>query len=127
MKTSRNLSWISYPSLAGLFLLGLLAMLTLAGCKRSGHTSDPRLKQIDEMLDAQLPTGTSKPKVSFYLSSQGFPLESPRGPRAIAATVHHVDTGTLQPATARVTFYFDAADNLKSYELVSVGGSASPP
>jgi hypothetical protein len=127
MKTSRNLSWISFPSVAGLFLLGALAMLALAGCKRSGHTSDPRLKQIDEMLDAQLPAGTSKPKVSFYLSSQGFPLESTSDPRAIAAIVHHVDTGTLQPATARVTFHFDAADNLKSYELVSVGGSASQP
>lgn len=127
MKKLRNLSKSSFPSLAGLFLLGVFAVLALAGCKQSGHTSDPRLRKIDEMLDSQLPAGTSKSRVSFYLSSQGFPLESTSDPHAIVTIVHHVDTDTLQPATARVTFHFDASDNLKSYELVTVAGSASQP
>jgi len=117
----------SSSPLAGLLLLGVFAMLALAGCKQSGHTSDPLLKQIDEMQDSQLPTGTAKSRVSFYLSSQGFPLESTSDPHALVAVVHHVDTDTLQPIAARVTFHFDASDNLKSYELVSVGGSASQP
>jgi hypothetical protein len=127
MKKLRNLSKSSFPSFAGLFLLGVFTTLALAGCKQGGHTSDPRLKKIDEMLDAQLPAGTSKSKVSFYLSSQGFSLESTSDPHDIVAVVHHVDTDTLQPATARVTFHFDASDNLRSYELVSAGGSGSQP
>jgi hypothetical protein len=127
MKNLRNPSRSSFPSLAGLFLLGVFAMLALSGCKQSGHTSDPRLRPIDEMLDTQLPAGTAKSRVMFYLSSQNFPVESTGDPRAIVAIVHHVDTDTLQPATARVTFHFDASDNLKSYELVTAAGSASRP
>ena len=127
MRNSHILAKSLSPSLAVLCLLGVFAMLALAGCKQNGHTSDPRLRQIDEMLDSQLPTGTAKSRVSFYLSSQGFPLESTGDPRAIVAVIHHVDTDTLQPSTARVTFHFDAGDNLKSYELVTVAGSASQP
>ena len=127
MKELRHLSRNSFPPPSIILLLGVLAMLALAGCKQSGHTSDPRLRQIDEMLDSQLPTGTARSRVSFYLSSQGFPLESSSDPHAIVAIVRHVDTETLQPATARVTFHFDASDNLKSYELVTAAGTASQP
>jgi hypothetical protein len=127
MKEPQNFATSSSLRLAGLLLLGVLAMLTPAGCKQSGHTSDRRLKQIDEMLDSQLPVGTAKSRVSFFLSSQGFPLESTNNPHALVAIIHHVDTETLQPATARVTFRFDPSDNLKSYELVSVAGAASQP
>jgi hypothetical protein len=127
MKKLANSTKSSFPSLAGLFLLGVFAMMPLAGCSQGRHTSDPRLKQIDEMLDSQLPVGTSKSRVSFYLSSQGFSLESAADSHDIVAIVHHVDTDTLQPATARVTFHFDASDNLKSYDLVSVGGSTPQP
>src|SRR5213078_2307697 len=120
MKNLRNPSRSSFPSLAGLFLLGVLAML--AGCKPSGHTSDPRLRPIDEMLDSQLPAGTAKSGVMFYFPSQNFPVENTGDARAIVAVVHHVDSDTIQPATARVTFHFDASDNLKSYELVAAAG-----
>ena len=127
MKYPRNLAMSSFPSLAGLFLLGVFAMLALAGCKQSGHTSDPRLRPIEEMLDSRLPAGTAKSRVMFYLSAQNFPVENTGDARAIVAIVHHVDTDTLQPATARVTFHFDTSDNLKSYELVAAAGSASRP
>jgi hypothetical protein len=122
MKTFGNLSTRS-ASLAVLFLLGGFAALAFAGCKLSGHTSDSRLRQIDEMLDSQLPAGTSKSRVSFYLSSQGFPLESTNDSHALVAIVHHVDTDTLRPASARVTFHFDPSDKLKSYELAFVASS----
>ena len=127
MKYPRNLAMSSFPSLAGLFLLGVFAMLALAGCKQSAHTSDPRLRPIDEMLDSRLPAGTAKSRVIFFLSSQNFPVENTGGPRAIVAVVHHLHSDTLQPATSRATFHFDASDNLKSYELAGAAGSASRP
>jgi hypothetical protein len=107
-----------------LFLGGVCLSLALSGCKTSGHTSDPRLRQIDEMLDSQVPQGTSKSRVIFFLSSQNFAVENARDARTVVAIVHRVDTSTLQPATARVTFHFDDADKLKSYDLEPASSSA---
>jgi hypothetical protein len=112
-------SRLSITLLAAFFVIGVLMTLSLAGCKQSSHTSDPRLQKLDEMLDSQLPTGTPKSRVLVYLNSQGFPVESTTDSHVIAATVHHVDTETLKPATARVTFQFDAEDKLKSYQLTA--------
>ena len=125
MKIIRTPSRSSFSSLAG-FLLGVSTILALAGCKQSGHTSDPHLKQIDEMLDSQLPTGIAKSRVTFYLSSQNFPVKNTGDPHETAAIVHHVDTHTLPSATARVTFHFDARHNLKFYELATAAGSVPP-
>jgi hypothetical protein len=127
MKKLGNLTKSSARSFSALFLLGVLATIPLTGCRQGRHTSDPRLRQIDDMLDSQLPAGTSKSKVSFYLSSQGFPLESTNDPHSMVATIHHVDTDTLRPATARVTFHFDARDNLTSYDLAAAPSSTSQP
>jgi hypothetical protein len=127
MKCTRIIGRNSFPSLAGLCLLAVLLLLALAGCKQRGHTSDPRLKQIDQMLDAQLPAGSTKARVAFYLNAQGFQLESTNDPHTIVASVRHVDTETLQPVNALVTFHFDGGDNLKSYELAGATGSGSHP
>jgi hypothetical protein len=120
-----------FSSAVGFFLrpslLTVLFLLTFAGCKSGAHTSDPHLRQIDELLNAQLPQGTPRSRVIFFLSSQGFPLENTRDAKELVATVHRVDTDTLQPETARVTFHFDADDKLKSYELDSVAGSPPQP
>ena len=108
-----------------LFLFGsvlavtALLFLPASGCKQSGHTSDPHLRQIDEMLDSQLPAGTPKSRVMIYLNSQGFAVENSNDPHSIVATVRHIDTETLQPVIASVTFHFDAEDKLKTYELVA--------
>jgi len=126
MKLQRRLT-SSVSLLLGSSLLAVFLLLALAGCNRSGHTSDPHLRQIDELLDSQLPQGTLKSRVVFFLSSQGFPLEYSRDAKAIVAIVHRVDTDTLQPETARVTFHFDSGDKLKSYELDSVAGSPTQP
>jgi hypothetical protein len=119
MTKTRERNQLSIALLAAFFLISVFMALTLAGCKQSSHTSDPRLQKLDEMLDSQLPTGTPKSRVLVYLNSQGFPVENTADPHVIAATVHHVDTETLKPATARVTFQFDAEDKLKSYELTA--------
>lgn len=108
-------------------LLGIVLMLPLTGCKGKGHTSDPRLRQIDELLDAQLPEGSAKSRVVVYLNSQGFPLQPSNDPRAVVVVVHHVDTETLKPEAALVTFHFDASDKLKSYELIEAPDSPRQP
>jgi ATP-dependent 26S proteasome regulatory subunit len=97
-------------------------LIVFAGCKQGKHTSNPRLVQIDEMLDAQLRPGTMKARVMVYLNSQGFIIEDSVDPHAVVAIVRHVDPGTLQPETARVTFHFDANDKLLTYELVPASG-----
>jgi hypothetical protein len=85
-------------------------------CK-SSHTSDFRLKKIDEMLNAQLPPGTMRTRVEYFLSSRGYRTQRAPGTSSLLALVRHVDPGTLEPATARVTFHFDSNDKLVSYEL----------
>jgi hypothetical protein len=118
---------IAIAFLPQMLFVGALLALTLSGCKTSAHTSDPRLRQIDEMLDAQLPQGTPKSRVIFFLSSQNFPVENTTDAKAVVAIVHRVDTDTLQPVTARVTFRFDASDKLKSYDLEPAASPAPQP
>jgi hypothetical protein len=108
-------------------VLGLLLILPLVGCRGGRHTHNSRLREIDEMLDTRLPEGSTKSRVVIYLSSQGFPLQPSKDPRELVALVHHVDTETLKPVTALVTFHFDAADKLKSYNLVEAPDSIPPP
>ncbi len=103
---------------ATFFLLCAFFILTFAACKQGKHTSNPRLRQIDDMLDAQLHPGATKARVTFYLDSQGFAVENSDDPHAVVAIIRHVDTGTLRPETARVTFHFDAHERLLSYDLV---------
>jgi hypothetical protein len=118
---------ISFKFSQKLLLAGAFLALVLSGCKTSAHTSDPRLRQIDELLDSKLPQGTPKSRVIFFLGSQNFPVENTIDAQAVVAIVHRVDTDTLQPATARVTFHFDASDKLKSYDLEPSAGPVSQP
>jgi hypothetical protein len=101
-----------------LTLLCFFALLPGTGCKSSKHTWNPRLRQIDEMLDAQLPKGSSMARVNFFLNSRGHPLENSKDKHAIVAVIRHIDVETLQPTTARVTFHFDANERLTTYDLV---------
>ena len=117
----------SITLLQKLLLAGVFLALALAGCKSSAHASDPRLRQIDQMLDSQLPSGTPKSRVILYLSSQNYPTENTGDAKTVVAIVHRVDTDTLQPATARVTFHFDASDKLKSYDLEPAANPAPQP
>ncbi len=127
MKTLQNSAERLSSLRSCLCLLSIFVALAFAGCQHRGHTSDPNLRRIDEMLDSQLPTGTPKSRVTFYLNSQGFPLQNATDAHDVVAIVHHVDTDTLQPATARVTFHFDAGNKLKTYELVPAPATSSQP
>src|SRR5271156_651841 len=119
----RRLNSPRAPStLQSLLLLGcvvLLSLLSASGCKSHAHTSDSRLQKIDEMLNTQLPPGTSMARVDHFLKSRGYAVGDSPDKNSLVAVVRHVDTDTLQPATARVTFHFDSNRNLVSYELQS--------
>jgi hypothetical protein len=92
--------------------------LLIGGCKASSrHTSNPQLRQIDELINQQLPPGSPMSRVNFFLNSRGYPTEAAKDTHSIVAVIEHVDTETLQPSAARVTFHFDANDKLLTYEL----------
>jgi hypothetical protein len=79
------------------------------------------------MLDAQLRPGASKARVIVYLHSQGFEVAESIDPHSVVAIVRHVDTGTLQPETARVTLHFDKNEKLITYDLVPAAGPLQQP
>ena len=96
----------------------MVLILGAPGCNTAGpHTSDPKLKGIDELLAAQLPVGTPMPRVLHFLNSRGYAISTAPDAHSIVATVHHINTETLQPEAARITFHFDANDKLTSYDL----------
>ena len=95
----------------------LFLAFSVCGCKSNAHTSDSRLEKIDEMLNTQLPRGTPRSRLEFFLNSHGYRLEDAPDKNSVVAVVRQIDTATLQPRTARVTFHFDVNDRLVSYEL----------
>jgi hypothetical protein len=103
----------------GVIALMLLFCLTSGfACKKSTeHTSDPKLKGIDTLLNAELPAGTPMTRVTYFLNTRGYELQAARGSHTVVAVVRHVNTETLQPEAARVTFHFDARDRLLEYDL----------
>lgn len=114
---------------AGLVRLVLAVVLvaSVAGCKTSAHSSDPHLRKIDEMLDAELPKGTTMTRVGVFLSSRGYRVEDAPKPHTIVAIVRHIDTQTLRPATARVTFHFDPTERLTTYDLAPAADEPIQP
>ncbi|MGH9675914.1 MAG: hypothetical protein ACRD36_02330 [Candidatus Acidiferrum sp.] len=114
------------PSGSILALLAMVLSFAAPGCQSNSHTSNPRLHKIDEILAGQLPKGTTRTRVSFFLNSRGFIEESSSDPATVVGIVRLVDTDTLQPATARVTFHFDPQDRLTTYDMQSAPDSEGP-
>ena len=106
--------------------LPFLFLLSFGCSDPNRHTTDSSLRQIDEMLNTDLPKGTTKEKVVLYLTSRGFEPTTLLDRNAIVANVSHIDTDTLRPASAEVTFVFDAGNNLISYEMHSSAGTILP-
>ena len=119
-------SRLRYPLMLALGFVSLLFAISICGCKNRSRTSDSRLQKIDEMLNAQLPQGTPRSRVEYFLSSRGYQSES-HDKNTLVAVVRHIDTETLQPATARVTFHFDSLGKLTSYELQSAPDTPLKP
>jgi ATP-dependent 26S proteasome regulatory subunit len=115
----RNSRWLHSNVRPFLLLVcvALMALLLGYGCRKNAHTSDSRLQQIDELLNKQLPPGTPLARVDHFLKSRGYIVQDSPDKNSLVALVRHIDTETLQPATARVTFHFDSNQNLISYEM----------
>jgi len=99
-------------------LLLLFGLFVPAGCKKNSEVDDPQLKPIQEMLNQNLPVGSTEGAVNFFLEARGYPREAARKRGTVVAIIRHIDTETVQPVTARVTFYFDANGKLNTTEIV---------
>ena len=115
---------LASPSRVLLACLILCLVVAASGCQSNSHTSDSRLRKIDETLAAQLPKGTTRERVEFFLRSRGFPQQTSAGPAEVVAIVRLVDTETLQPVTARVTFHFDSLNKLITYDMQAAPNDA---
>jgi hypothetical protein len=101
-----------------LFGVLLAVCLSSAACtNEKPHTSDPRLKGIDALLNAQLPPGTPSARVVNFVHTRGYEQGDSVEPHTLVVIVNHVNPETLQPEAARVTFRFDGNDKLVSYDL----------
>ncbi|MGB8476257.1 MAG: hypothetical protein WCE61_19415 [Candidatus Acidiferrum sp.] len=129
MNRRRNLEWPpgGLPPLLLLALIASLLLFSSAGCKSTSHTSDSHLKKIDQMLNAQLHKGATRGQVEFFLNSRGYRIQDSSDKNAVVAIVRHIDTETLQPVTARVTFHFDSNNKMLSYELQAAPDTPMQP
>jgi hypothetical protein len=115
----RKSTWLpaAFPLLFSTAGAALFLTFSIYGCKSKAHTSDSRLEKIDEMLNTRFPQGTPRSRLEFFLNSRGYKLEDAPDKNSLVAVVRQIDTDTLEPRTARVTFHFDLNDKLVSYEL----------
>jgi len=96
----------------------LLLMASLAtGCQKGYHVDDPQLKPIQEMIETQLPLGSTADRVTNFLSLRGYEIQTSEKPGTLVAIIRHIDLETVRPVTARVTFYFDANGKLNAVEM----------
>jgi hypothetical protein len=114
------------PAMRVTLFLAFAGMLLLAACSKSLKVDDPQLKPIQDMLETNLPTGTSEGAVGQFLAVRGYSREAPEKPGTIVAIIRHIDTEKLQPVTARVTFYFDANGKLNAIEIVRTMNAPIP-
>lgn len=97
-----------------------LFFFAISGCQSSTrHTLNPQLRQIDELINAEIPAGSTRAQVNLFLSSRGYELQPSNDHNAVIAIVSHIDTETLEPSAARVTFHFNPDGTLLSYEMQS--------
>ena len=107
--------------------LAFILFTVILGCSKTTQVADPQLKPIQELLDTNLPAGSSEGTVSQFLSTRGYPVDPNGKPGTLVAIIRHIDTEKLQPVTARVTFYFDANGKLNTTDIVRTFNQPIPP
>ena len=111
-------------SLRRAVLFAGLVLLQTAGCRKSVRVGDPQLKPIQEMLDAQLPPGTSQERVKAFLGGRGYVVFPSEKPGTVVAMISTGQNREGSPMTARVTFYFDANGKLNTFEMTRASREA---
>ncbi len=101
-------------------LLLLLALLAVSCQKSFMQVDDPQLKPIQQMIETQVPKGSTTGRVTTFLSVRGYELQAPEKSGTVVAIIRHIDTQTVRPVTARVTFYFDANGKLDAIEMIRI-------
>ncbi len=81
---------------------------------------DPQLKPIQQMIETQLPKGSTTERVTTFLSVRAYELQPPEKPGTLVAVIRHIDTRTVRPVTARVTFHFDANGRLTNVAMIRI-------
>lgn len=99
------------------FLVLCTLLFAPVGCQKVQRMSDPQLKPIQDMLDAHVPVGTPEANVVTFLNNRGYPVLPAGKQGTIVTAIRHIDTQTVTPVTAQVTFYFDANHKLNTYEM----------
>ena len=84
------------------------------------QVDDPQLKPIQQMIETQLPKGSTADRVTTFLSVRGYELQPPEKPGTLVAIIRHIDTRTVRPVTARVTFSFDASGRLNAVQMTRI-------
>jgi hypothetical protein len=103
-----------------------VSLLSLSGCQKTFQVTDSRLKPIQQMIDEQLPSGSTTDRVNTFLATRGYATEIPQKPGTIVAIIRHIDTERVEPVTARVTFYFDANGKLNNVEIIRTMNQVQP-
>jgi hypothetical protein len=116
LRSALRLSWLIAATL-----------ILVVGCgTQLPKVDDPQLKPIQEMVERNLPLGSTEAAVNQFLDIRGYPTDPSRKPGTVVAIIRHIDTEKLQPVTARVTFYFDANGKLNTYEIVRTMNAPLP-
>jgi len=84
------------------------------------QVDDPQLKPIQQMIETQLPKGSTTERVTTFLSVRGYEMQPPEKPGTVVTIIRHIDTQTVRPVTARVTFHFDANGKLDVVEMTRI-------
>jgi hypothetical protein len=105
-------------------LLFVFALITAAGCRKTVRTEDPQLKPVQQLLDAQLPVGTSEEKVKVFLCQQGYMVLPSQKPGIVVALISTSQNREASSAIARVTFYFDANGKLNTFTVSRASGES---
>ena len=108
-------------------LLFAAACLSLAACGSSGNVDDPELRQIQDMVDEQLPVGSPSSMVYQFANTRGYRVESAGRSDAMVVIIRHIDPQAVKPVTARVTFHFDATNKLVKTDTVRTFNEPVPP
>ena len=88
------------------------------------QVDDPQLKPIQEMIETQLPKGSTTERVTIFLSVRGYELQPSEKSGTLVVIIRHIDLQTVRPVTARVTFVFDSNGKLNTVEMTRIPNQA---